>query len=105
MEDVFLRELPYQCIDSLCFQITGFVIGVVPQIRTFLIGSNAPLHVIEDTAFMLGYASYFHLRKFKVLEGQNLCRKLAYSGFRENPLSLFIIYFLNVAVGSLFSIA
>lgn len=37
-------------------QIVGFIVGVVPQLRKFMIGSDAPLHVIEDSASMLGYA-------------------------------------------------
>ncbi|KAE9614557.1 putative membrane transport protein [Lupinus albus] len=38
-------------------QIIGFIIGVIPQIRNLLIGNDAPLHVIEDSASMLGNAA------------------------------------------------
>ncbi|KAL8529222.1 hypothetical protein ACS0TY_006600 [Phlomoides rotata] len=34
--------------------ITGFVIGLVPQIRNLLIGDAAPLRVVQDTALLLG---------------------------------------------------
>ncbi|KAF1871929.1 hypothetical protein Lal_00012146 [Lupinus albus] len=37
--------------------IIGFIIGVIPQIRNLLIGNDAPLHVIEDSASMLGNAA------------------------------------------------
>lgn len=47
-------------------QIVGFIIGVVPQLRSLMIGSNAPLHVIEDSASMLGYASKIFI--FKILK-------------------------------------
>lgn len=36
-------------------QIVGFTIGVVPKLHSLMIGTNAPLHVIEDSASMLGY--------------------------------------------------
>jgi hypothetical protein len=44
-------------IKILFTQIVGFIVGVVPKLRSLMIGSNAPLHVIEDSASMLGYAS------------------------------------------------
>jgi hypothetical protein len=44
-------------IKILFMQIVGFIVGVVPKLRSLMIGSNAPLHVIEDSASMLGYAS------------------------------------------------
>ncbi|CAA3004033.1 uncharacterized transporter YBR287W-like isoform X1 [Olea europaea subsp. europaea] len=34
--------------------IAGFVVGLVPQIRKLLIGETAPVHVIQDTALLLG---------------------------------------------------
>ncbi|KAH1206107.1 Protein PIN-LIKES 3 [Glycine max] len=34
--------------------IAGFIIGVVPQIRNFIIGNNVPLHVVEDSSFHVG---------------------------------------------------
>jgi len=38
-------------------QIIGFCIGVINPIRKLMVGNNAPLHVVEDSASMLGYAS------------------------------------------------
>ncbi|XVF62339.1 hypothetical protein PTKIN_Ptkin08bG0208800 [Pterospermum kingtungense] len=35
----------------------GFAIGAVPQIRNLIIGSNAPLHVVQDSASLLGDAA------------------------------------------------
>lgn len=53
-------------IINLFMQIVGFIIGVVPQLRSLMIGSNAPLHVIEDSTSMLGYVS--QIFNFKILE-------------------------------------
>jgi len=36
-------------------QIVGLIVGVVPLIRKLMIGTDAPLHVIEDSVTMLGY--------------------------------------------------
>jgi len=38
----------------LVMQIVGFMVGVVPLIRKLMIGSDAPLHVIQDSVTMLG---------------------------------------------------
>lgn len=38
-------------------QIIGFCIGVITPIRKFMVGNDAPFHVVEDSAAMLGYAS------------------------------------------------
>lgn len=40
---------------SSFIQIAGFVIGLIPQIRNLMIGTDAPLHVIDDSAALLGY--------------------------------------------------
>ncbi|KAJ8437959.1 hypothetical protein Cgig2_033692 [Carnegiea gigantea] len=37
--------------------IVGFVIGMSPPFRKLLIGNDAPLHVIEDAASLLGYVA------------------------------------------------
>ncbi|KAJ1434095.1 Membrane transport protein [Sesbania bispinosa] len=37
--------------------IVGFAIGVITPIRNLMVGSNAPFHVVEDSASMLGEAS------------------------------------------------
>lgn len=39
----------------------GFIIGVVPQIRKFIIGGTAPLRVILDSASFMGYIAKFQL--------------------------------------------
>ncbi|MBA0734867.1 hypothetical protein Gogos_018756 [Gossypium gossypioides] len=42
-----------------CFlaQFVGFTIGLVPQIRNLVIGGNAPFHVVQDSASLLGDAA------------------------------------------------
>lgn len=57
-------------IKIFLMQIVGFIVGVVPWLRRLMIGSNAPLHVIEDSASMLGY---MHL-KFSSLRFLNHIR-------------------------------
>ncbi|RVW29562.1 Protein PIN-likeS 1 [Vitis vinifera] len=37
--------------------ILGFIIGMVPQLRKLLIGSTAPLRVLQDSTSMLGDAA------------------------------------------------
>ncbi|CAK7355881.1 unnamed protein product [Dovyalis caffra] len=39
--------------------IVGFFIGIIPPFHKALIGDNAPLHVVEDSAYLLGSVSYF----------------------------------------------
>nr|WAU86948.1 birch protein [Betula platyphylla] len=41
--------------------IVGFIIGVVPQIRKFIIGADAPLRVVLDSASFLGSSPSFSL--------------------------------------------
>lgn len=36
-------------------QFVGFLVGLVPQIRGLLIGDASPLHVLQDTAVLVGY--------------------------------------------------
>lgn len=38
-------------------QIIGMIIGVVPQFRKLLVGDSAPLHVVQDSVVVLGWAS------------------------------------------------
>lgn len=35
-------------------QILGFVVGAIPWLKSFIIGENAPLHVIQETLQLLG---------------------------------------------------
>ncbi|XP_019446919.1 PREDICTED: protein PIN-LIKES 3-like isoform X2 [Lupinus angustifolius] len=53
--------------------IIGFIIGVIPQIRNLLIGNDAPLHVIEDSATMLGNAA---VPTLTLILGANLLKGL-----------------------------
>ncbi|XP_061337678.1 protein PIN-LIKES 3-like [Gastrolobium bilobum] len=53
--------------------ITGFFIGVIPQIRNFIIGSNAPLRVVEDSVSMLGDAA---IPTVTLILGANLLKGL-----------------------------
>ncbi|XP_027193107.1 protein PIN-LIKES 3-like isoform X2 [Cicer arietinum] len=53
--------------------IVGFIIGVVPQLRSLMIGSNAPLHVIEDSTSMLGDAA---IPTITLIMGANLLKGL-----------------------------
>ncbi|XP_020227003.1 protein PIN-LIKES 3 [Cajanus cajan] len=53
--------------------IVGFIIGVVPQIRKLMIGSDAPLHVVEDSATMLGEAA---VPVITLIMGANLLKGL-----------------------------
>jgi hypothetical protein len=41
-----------QCAHST--QIFGFVVGAIPWLKSFIIGENAPLHVIQETLQLLG---------------------------------------------------
>lgn len=34
--------------------VAGLIIGTVPQLRRLLVGNNAPLHVVQDSASMIG---------------------------------------------------
>ncbi|MED6194042.1 hypothetical protein PIB30_024809 [Stylosanthes scabra] len=53
--------------------ICGFMIGVIPQLRNVLIGSDAPLHVVEDSVSMLGDAA---IPTVTLIMGANLLRGL-----------------------------
>jgi auxin efflux carrier family protein len=39
---------------ALSSQILGFVVGAIPWLKSFIIGENAPLHVIQETLQLLG---------------------------------------------------
>ncbi|KAJ8438386.1 hypothetical protein Cgig2_006304 [Carnegiea gigantea] len=38
--------------------IIGFAVGIIAPLRHLLIGTGAPLHVVGDSAYMLGYVAY-----------------------------------------------
>lgn len=46
--------------------MVGFIIGVVPQIRNLIIGGDAPLRVVLDSASFLGYT----YPKFKLCDSR-----------------------------------
>ncbi|XP_038980978.1 protein PIN-LIKES 1-like [Phoenix dactylifera] len=48
------RSTPEEASTSGCM-IIGFIIGVIPQIREAIVGQDAPLRVIQDSAVLLGY--------------------------------------------------
>ncbi|KAB2036423.1 hypothetical protein ES319_D03G000500v1 [Gossypium barbadense] len=51
----------------------GFTIGLVPQIRNLVIGGNAPFHVVQDSASLLGDAA---IPIVTLIVGGNLLRGL-----------------------------
>ncbi|RVW78852.1 Protein PIN-likeS 3 [Vitis vinifera] len=53
------REINIQALlaPSTTGAILGFIIGMVPQLRKLLIGSTAPLRVLQDSTSMLGDAA------------------------------------------------
>lgn len=53
--------------------IVGFIIGMTPPFRKLLIGNDAPLHVIEDAASLLGDAA---IPTVTLILGANLLRGL-----------------------------
>ncbi|KAK7360388.1 hypothetical protein VNO77_02378 [Canavalia gladiata] len=57
--------------------IVGFIIGAVPQIRRFIIGSDAPLHVVEDSVSMMGDAA---IPTVTLIMGANLLKGLKGTG-------------------------
>ncbi|OAY57706.1 protein PIN-LIKES 3 [Manihot esculenta] len=59
--------------------VVGFVIGVIPQIRTLFIGASAPLRVVEDSAFLVGNAA---IPVTTLIVGGNLLKGLKGSGIR-----------------------
>ncbi|XP_050228566.1 protein PIN-LIKES 3-like [Mercurialis annua] len=59
--------------------IMGFIIGAVPQIRNLFVGSNAPLHILEDSASFVGDAA---IPIVTLIIGGNLLKGLKVSGIR-----------------------
>ncbi|CAK7357564.1 unnamed protein product [Dovyalis caffra] len=63
--------------------IVGFIIGTIPPFRKVLIGDNAPLHVIEDSAFLLGESA---VTIATLIVGANLLK-----GFNGSKLPILVI--------------
>ncbi|KAF2324826.1 hypothetical protein GH714_017341 [Hevea brasiliensis] len=62
-------------------QIVGFMIGLIPYIRKILIGGDAPLHVIQDTASLLGDGA---IPTLTLILGGNLLKGLQGSGMQKS---------------------
>ncbi|KAE9456811.1 hypothetical protein C3L33_11295, partial [Rhododendron williamsianum] len=61
--------------------IVGFIVGLVPQIRTALIGDTAPLQVIQDCVSLLGDGA---IPAVTLILGGNLLRGLKGSGIQKS---------------------
>ncbi|KAI3956701.1 hypothetical protein MKW92_015561 [Papaver armeniacum] len=61
--------------------IVGFFIGIVPQIRTLLIGESAPLRVIQDSATLLSNAA---VPTLTLIVGGNLTKGIRGSGMQKS---------------------
>ncbi|KAI6671638.1 hypothetical protein NL676_006523 [Syzygium grande] len=70
-------DLQTLLVPSTIAAIVGFIVGVVPRIRGLLIGTGAPLRVIEDSASLLGDAA---IPAVTLIMGGNLLRGLRGSG-------------------------
>ncbi|XP_030464078.2 protein PIN-LIKES 3-like isoform X2 [Syzygium oleosum] len=64
--------------------IVGFIVGVVPHIRGLLIGTGAPLRVIEDSASLLGDAA---IPAVTLIMGGNLLRGIKGSGIQPSLIA------------------
>ncbi|KAF6153606.1 hypothetical protein GIB67_027473 [Kingdonia uniflora] len=74
---------------STCRAIVGFIIGLIPQIRKPVIGDNAPLHVIQDTADLVAEGAIPALTL--IIEG-NLLKGVHRIGFlHSDPLYQFVL--------------
>ncbi|KAL9225694.1 hypothetical protein vseg_001588 [Gypsophila vaccaria] len=60
--------------------IVGFIVGLVPAIRNLMIGQGAPLHVIQDTALLLGDGS---IPSVTLVMGGNLLKGLQRSEIKK----------------------
>ncbi|KMT09551.1 hypothetical protein BVRB_6g130120 [Beta vulgaris subsp. vulgaris] len=76
----FLRTLLLEKINvkavfapSTIAAIVGFVIGMNSSIRNLMIGNDAPLHIVTDSAFMLGDAA---IPTVTIIVGANLLQGL-----------------------------
>ncbi|KAL0361920.1 UNVERIFIED_CONTAM: protein PIN-LIKES 1 [Sesamum radiatum] len=63
--------------------IAGFVVGLVPQIRKLLIGDEAPLRVIQDTALFLGDGA---IPAVTLIMGGNLIKGLKGSEIQKSVI-------------------
>ncbi|CAH9073437.1 unnamed protein product [Cuscuta epithymum] len=68
--------------------IVGFIVGLTPEIRKLLIGDAAPLHVIQDTALLLGDGS---IPAVTLIMGANLLKGLRGSSSIDKTIIIGII--------------
>ncbi|XP_047334475.1 protein PIN-LIKES 3-like [Impatiens glandulifera] len=68
--------------------IAGFVVGLVPQIKWLLIGDEAPLRVIQDSAFLLGDGA---IPTLTLIIGGNLLKGLKGAGLQKSIIVGIII--------------
>ncbi|KAG6400170.1 hypothetical protein SASPL_136995 [Salvia splendens] len=61
----------------------GFVVGLVPQIRGLLIGDEAPFHVLQDIALLIGDGA---IPAVTLVMGGNLLRGLRGSGIEKSVI-------------------
>ncbi|KAA0064670.1 hypothetical protein IC582_015200 [Cucumis melo] len=71
----FIKSLNLKALfaPSTIGAIAGFVIGLIPQLRNLLIGADAPLRVIDDSAALLGNGA---IPTVTLIVGGNLLRGL-----------------------------
>ncbi|XP_027178915.1 protein PIN-LIKES 3-like isoform X2 [Coffea eugenioides] len=75
----FFRNINLKAIlaPSTTAAIVGFIVGLVPPIQRLMIGASAPLHVVQDSALLLGEAA---IPIVTLIVGANLLRGLRGSG-------------------------
>ncbi|XP_057251927.1 protein PIN-LIKES 1 isoform X3 [Beta vulgaris subsp. vulgaris] len=83
----FLRTLLLEKINikavfapSTIAAIVGFAIGMNSSIRNLMIGNDAPLHIVTDSAFMLGDAA---IPTVTIIVGANLLQGLKGTGIQR----------------------
>ncbi|RVW78893.1 Protein PIN-likeS 1 [Vitis vinifera] len=69
--------------------IVGFIIGMVPHLRKLIIGGTAPLHVVQDSASLLGDAA---IPSIILIMGGNLLKgALRFGLVHPDPLFQFVL--------------
>ncbi|XP_061373395.1 protein PIN-LIKES 3-like isoform X2 [Gastrolobium bilobum] len=86
---LFLRkiDLKKSLAPSTIGAIVGFIVGLVPQTRQVLIGNEAPLRVIQDSASLLGDAA---IPSLTLIVGANLL-KVQLGLVQSDSLYLFVL--------------
>ncbi|KAJ6831810.1 protein PIN-LIKES 7-like [Iris pallida] len=94
-----LQELGKELMSpSMIGAILGFVVGIIPWLKSLLIGANAPLRVIQDSIALLGEGM---IPCTVLILGGNLTKGLRKSSVKLSTLSSIIIvrYVLLPLVG------